>query len=215
MTTSKSQKLVYAAKKNNRCKDGKHTRNEKSNVAMKKIFIKKNSLLLVAAPVFYLLLSAFAFSSCGIYSFSQKGTVEDSARTVKVATFDNKAPYVNPQVSPALSERLRQKIISQTKLANTNNENADYNISGYVADYSVTTTGVTSSNGQQQSSLNRLTVRVQVSLSKFGGQPEEFSVSRSFDFSAQQSLQAAEASLLEEMIRNLTDEIFNHIFSNW
>lgn len=161
------------------------------------------------------LLLNISFSSCGIYGFSQRGTVEDSARTVKVATFDNKAPYVNPQITPALSERLRQKIVNQTKLANTNNETADYNISGYIADYSVTTTGVTSANGQQQSSLNRLTARVHVSLSKFGGQPEEFDVSRSFDFSANQSLQTAESSNLDELIRNLTDEIFNHIFSNW
>jgi hypothetical protein len=118
-------------------------------------------------------------------------------------------------VTPALTERLRLKIQNQTKLTNTNSENAHYNITGYIADYSVTTTGVTSTNGQQQSSLNRLTVRVHLSLSKFGNTPEEIDVSRSFDFSAQQSLQAAEATLLEEMIRNLTDEIFNRIFSNW
>lgn len=178
-------------------------------------FIKKNRLLLVAVPFFYVLFLTFPFSSCGIYGFSEKGQITDSARTVKVTTFENKAPYVNPQVSPAMSDRLRQKIVSQTKLTNTNNENADYNITGYIADYSVATTGVTSSNGQQQSSLNRLTVRVHISLSKFGNQPEEFDVSRSFDFAATQSLQAAESSLLDEMVRNLTDEIFNHIFSNW
>lgn len=182
---------------------------------MKRLMSHKNKFAFALASGICFLLLNVSFSSCGLYGFSQKGTVEDSAKTVKVTTFDNKAPYVNPQVSPALSERLRQKIVSQTKLANTNNDAADYNINGYIADYSVTTTGVTSNNGQQQSSLNRLTVRVHVSLSKFGNQPEEFDVSRSFDFSAQQSLQTAEASLLEEILRNLTDEIFNHIFSNW
>ncbi|HET7899076.1 MAG TPA: LptE family protein, partial [Flavisolibacter sp.] len=107
--------------------------------------------------------------------------MSDSAKTVRVTQFENKAPYVNPAVSPALTERLRQKILNQTKLTNTNNDNADYNIIGYVADYSVSTTGVTSNNGQQQSSINRLTVRVHISLSKFGNTPEEFDVSRSFD----------------------------------
>ena len=178
-------------------------------------FLSKNKLLVVTAPLFFFLLLNFSLSSCGIYGFSERGTVSDSARTVKVAQFENKASYVNPQVSPSLTERLRQKILSQTKLTNTNNDNADYNIVGYIADYSVSTTGVTSNNGQQQSSINRLTVRVHISLSKFGNTPEEFDVSRSFDFSAQQSLQTAEASLLDEMIRNLSDEIFNHIFSNW
>jgi len=178
-------------------------------------FISKNKLLVLTASLFFFLLLNFSLSSCGIYGFSERGTVSDSARTVKVAQFENKASYVNPQVTPSLTERLRQKILSQTKLTNTNNDNADYNIVGYIADYSVSTTGVTSNNGQQQSSINRLTVRVHISLSKFGNTPEEFDVSRSFDFSAQQSLQTAEASLLDEMIRNLSDEIFNHIFSNW
>lgn len=182
---------------------------------MRQTFFKKNKLLFLAAPVFCFLLLNLSLSSCGIYGFSEKGVVNDSARTVKVAQFENKAAYQNPQVTPALTDRLRQKIVSQTKLTNTNNDNADYNITGYVADYSVSTTGVTSNNGQQQSSLNRLTVRVHVSLSKFNNQPEEFDVSRSFDFSAQQSLQTAEASLLDEMVRSLSDEIFNRIFSNW
>ncbi len=167
------------------------------------------------ATLLLLVLFSVSFSSCGIYGFSEKGVVSDSAKTVKVTPFENKAPYVNPQITPALTERLRQKILNQTKLTNTNNENADYNIVGYIADYSVTTVGVSSTGGQQQSSQNRLNVRVHVSLSKFGGTPEEFDVSRSFDFSAQRSLQSAEAELLDEIIRNVTDEIFNRIFSNW
>ena len=178
-------------------------------------FLKKNRLLLLATPFAGFFLLTFAFSSCGIYSFNEKGSVVDSAKTVKIEPFENKAAYVNPQITPALTERFRQKVQNQTRLTNTNNDNADYNIRGYIADYAVSTTGVTSNNGQQQTSVNRLTVRVHVSLSRFGNTPEEFDVSRSFDFSAQQSLQAAEASLLEEMIRNLSDEIFNRLFSNW
>lgn len=177
--------------------------------------LKKYKLLCVVAATLFFFLLTFTFSSCGIYGFSEKGVVADSARTVRVAPFENKAPYVNPQITPALTERLRQKILNQTKLTNTNNENAHYNIVGHIADYSVSTVGVSTTNGQQQSSQNRLSVRVHISLTRFGGTPEEFDVSRSFDFSAQRSLQAAEAELLDEIIRNVTDEIFNHIFSNW
>ena len=182
---------------------------------MKKAILKKYGPWLTAVTVFSFILLTFSFSSCGIYSLNQKGTVEDSARTVRVAPFENKAPYVNPQITPALTERFRQKVQNQTRLTNTNNENADYNITGYIADYAVSTTGVTSNNGQQQTSVNRLTVRVHLSLSKFGHTPEEFDVSRSFDFDARKSLQAAEAEILDDMIRNLSDEIFNRIFSNW
>ncbi|MDQ6610722.1 MAG: LPS assembly lipoprotein LptE [Bacteroidota bacterium] len=170
-------------------------------------------LLVLGLSVFAI---SFSFSSCGVYGFSEKTTLPDSVKTLKLNLILNAAPYVNPQVSPNLTEKLRQKITNQTRLSITNNENANWEISGTIADYSVTTTGVTSTNGQQQSSINRLTVRVHIILNKrIENKQDEFDVSRSFDFAASQSLQTAEASLLDEMIKNLTDEIFNHIFSNW
>ena len=180
-------------------------------------FINKYRLLLFVAPLFYFLVLTFAFSSCGIYSFTEKvSAIPDSVKTVRVRNLEQKVPYVNSQLIPSLSDRLRQKIVGQTKLTNTNSDNAHWDISGTIDDYSITTTGVTSANGQQQSSINRLNVRVHITINKrLENKVEEHDVSRSFDFSARQSLQQAEAALLDEMIRNLTDEIFNKLFSNW
>jgi len=59
-------------------------------------------------------------------------------------------------------------------------------------------------------------VSVHVVLKKtLENKTDEFDVSRNADFSANLSLQQAEGQLLDELVRNLTDEIFNHIFSNW
>jgi outer membrane lipopolysaccharide assembly protein LptE/RlpB len=135
---------------------------------------------------------------------------------VRVNFIENRAPYVNPQLSPTLTDRLKQKITSQTRLSSTTNDNANWDISGSITDYSVSTSGVTNTNGRAQSSLNRLTVSVHIILNnQLSSHVQEFDISRSFDFSSSQSLQQAEAGLLDEMIRNLTDEIFNRIFSNW
>jgi hypothetical protein len=43
----------------------------------------------------------------------------------------------------------------------------------------------------------------------------EHDVNRSFEFKANLSFQQAENALGDEMIRTLTDEIFNRLFSNW
>jgi len=51
----------------------------------------------------------FALTSCGIYSFTPKGTLPDSIKTVRVQIFENHAPYVNPQLTPNLTDRVRQK----------------------------------------------------------------------------------------------------------
>ena len=159
----------------------------------------------------------FTFSSCGVYSFNDVGTIPDSVKSVRINIIENRAPYVNPQLSPNLTDKLKQKITSQTRLTSTTNDNADWELSGEIRDYSVSTSGVTTTNsGRQQSSINRLTVSVHIILlNQLSGLTQEYDVSRSFDFSASQSMQQAENALLDEMIRNLTDEIFNRIFSNW
>jgi hypothetical protein len=43
----------------------------------------------------------------------------------------------------------------------------------------------------------------------------EFDVSRNFDFSANLTLNQAESQLMDEIVRSITDDIFNQIFSNW
>jgi len=157
-----------------------------------------------------------AFSGCGVYSFSPKGTLDPEIKTVRVIPFENRAPYVNPQLTPNLSERLRQKITRQTKLSQTNSENANLDISGTITDYSVLTTGVSSANGQSQTSINRLTVTVHIIFNNtLKSDIKEADVSRSFDFPASQSLNQAERELLDEIVRNLSDDIFNRIFSDW
>ncbi|HEX6335251.1 MAG TPA: LPS assembly lipoprotein LptE, partial [Flavisolibacter sp.] len=138
--------------------------------------------------------------------------------TVRVNMIENRASYVNPQLSPNLTERLKQKILNQTKLTNTSGSTAHLEITGYITDYSVSTSGVGAGapGSRQQAQINRLTVTVTiVRLNQLTNTTQEHNVSRSFEFSASQSLQAAESALLDEMVRNLADEIFNRLFSNW
>jgi len=172
-------------------------------VTSKKIFL----ILFYALYVFIGTIT----TSCGAYSFSG-ASVPDSIKTVKVNPFDNKARYVNTQLASRLTNQVTQKITNQTRLSPTNGDNAHYEIGGYISDYSVTTSGISN----QQAVNNPLTVGVHISLNNhLAGKTEEYDVSRSFEFSANTSLQTAEAALLDEIIRGLTDDIFNRIFSNW
>lgn len=165
----------------------------------------------ITSRISLLIFTAVLFAACGIYSFKD-ATVPPDVKTIKIGFFENRARYVNPELSPRLTDRLQQKITNQTKLSRTNSDDAHYQVSGYISDYSVTTTAV----GQQQATTNRLTVGVHVILRKtLENKTEEFDISRAFDFSANLSLQQAEGALLDEILRNLTDEIFNKIFSNW
>jgi hypothetical protein len=159
----------------------------------------------------FLFFTSLVNTGCGIYKFNE-AVVPDSIKTIKVNFIENKAPYVNPTLSPRLTDKLRQKIVSQTRLSQTNNDNADWIINGNISSYGFSTSGIS----QQKEATNRLTVGVHITINdQRANKATDYDVSRSFEFAASQSIQQAESTLGDEIVRSLTDDIFNKIFSNW
>lgn len=149
-------------------------------------------------------------AGCGIYKLND-ASVPDSIKTVKVNFIENRASYVNPQLSPRLTDKLRQKIIGQTRLTQTNAQ-ADWEISGTITQYAFSTSAISG----QQVATNRLTVGLNITINDLkANKTDRYDISRSFEFRSNLSFQQAENSLGDEMIRTLTDEIFNRIFSKW
>lgn len=174
-------------------------------------------VLLAVAAIF----TATVNTGCGVYSFADV-SVPDSVKTIRINYIENKARYINPQLSPQLTERLRQKIVNQTRLRQTNGDNVDWDVTGQITDYSVSTAAISSGqaggtgNNRQAAVTNRLTVAVQLTINnRLDNTSQDVTVSRSFDFDANLTLQAAEARLLDEILRNVTDDLFNRMFSNW
>ena len=170
-------------------------------------FTKPGKLAVVS---YIVLLTSYLFSSC--YSFKDI-SIPPEVKTVKVNYIDNRARIINPQLSQRLTDRLRQKIINQTRLSQTNSDEAHYDISGQITDYYVTTSGMSN----QQAVSNRLNVTVHLVFKNRLDDKKSFEadLSRNFEFSASLSLSQAENSLTDLIVQNMTDEIFNRIFSNW
>lgn len=158
-----------------------------------------------------LLITIFSFSTCK-YGFKDI-SIPPEVKTFRVNYFENKAQYVNPQLSSQLTEKLKQKIIGTTRLRQTNSDDAHFDISGYISQYYTSTTGISNNNA----STNRLTVGFHLFFKNTLDETKSFEtdLSGNFDFPASQSLSQAESSLNSEITRNIVDEIFNKIFSNW
>ena len=161
-------------------------------------------------PFLFLGWLAVTAGSCGIYRFKDV-SIPDSIKTVKINFIENKARYVNPQLSPQLTDKLRQKIINQTRLTQTNGD-ADWEITAFISDYSVSTAAISN----QQNATDRLNVSVSVSLyDRTANKTQDYTVTHSFDFSATITLEQAQVQLSDQILSNMTDEIFNKLFSNW
>jgi len=161
----------------------------------------------------------FGLDSCKIYSFKDT-SIPSEVKNIHLAYIENRARLVNPALAPALNDALRQKINNQaSRLAQIPTADADYDVTAWVSDYSYSTSGISA----QQASSNRLSVTVHIvfknNLDPTGKKvpPANFEadVTRNFDFAAATSITDAEQQLLPTITSNLTDEIFNKLFSNW
>ncbi len=175
------------------------------------MFNKISKTLIVIVVGFFLLL-VFNFSTCK-YGFKDGVSIPQEVKTFRVNWLENRARYVNPQLSPQLTEKLKFKIIGNTRLRQSNSDDAHYDISGYVNDYTVTTTGI-SNNAP---STNRLNVGFHLIFKNKLDEKKNFEtdVSTTYDFKANLSLSQAETALTSEILKNTVDAIFNKIFSNW
>ena len=167
-----------------------------------------NDLIKKIAIVFFAAISVKATCSYNMKDISYPPEV----KTAKVNYFENQARYVNPQLSPQLTDRIKQKIISQTRLAVVNSD-ADYDIGGYITDFSVNTSGI---SGQTASS-NNLNVTVHIIFKNRLDEKKNFEtdITRNFPYAASLGFTDAQSRLMDDILKNITDDIFNKIFSNW
>lgn len=173
----------------------------------------KRTIWASVGVVMALLLTLPLLHSCGIYSFT--GTsIQPDVKTVTINYFEYLAPKVNPSLSNQLTEALQEKFIRLTKLELVDID-GDLEIVGAVTGYDVKASSITAN---EQAAQNRLTVNVKISFvnRKY---PEEGFDDKSFsayqDFDATQSLDAVEATLCEDIVEQLCEDIFNATVAQW
>lgn len=158
-------------------------------------------------------LAVFLLTSCGVYSFTG-ASIDPGAKTVNVHVIENKAPYVNPTLSQKLTDGLKQKITSQGGLAQVNSDEADYIFTGAITSYSTSTVAATD---VENAATARLTITVSINFKSKLNPKNDFtqSFSRSQDFNASKSLNEVQDQLVEDIDKQLIDDIFNRAFVNW
>lgn len=152
-------------------------------------------------------------NSCGVYSFSG-ASIDPGAKTVNVHFIENKAPYNNPTLSQTITDGLRQKITSQAGLTQVNSDQVDYVFTGAITGYSTNTVAV---QNVEQPATARLTITVKIDFKSNINPKSNFSqsFSRSADFAASKSLSEVQGALVDEISKELIDDIFNRAFVNW
>lgn len=155
------------------------------------------------------------FSGC--YSF-KGATIPEDMKTVSIPFFENNAALVDPQLANNLTEALKLRIRTQSKLSITQND-AHGKFEGKIMEYDIKPISI-QDNTKPIAGANRLTITISVKYTNTIKGSEKQSFEQPFtaftDFSlAGQPLSAQQAALNKKVIDQLTENIFNRAFAQW
>ncbi|WP_140937890.1 LptE family protein [Sphingobacterium lumbrici] len=153
---------------------------------------------------------------CGVkYSFTG-GSIPQGMKTYTVLYFENISPMVYATLSQNFTEGLKERIRTQSSLSQVNDD-GDAIFEGFVTNYTITPAAV-EAGGRDRAALNRLSITVKVKytnkLDATGESNFEESFTQFKEFSGS-DVTSQEASLNEDIIKRLTEDIYNRAFANW
>ncbi len=158
--------------------------------------------------------SSLMLTACtGGYSFTG-ASIPPGAKTISIATFPNYATSVNPQLSQKLTDELMQLFSSQTPLDVMSTGEGDLHLEGEIVGYDTRAAALSSSD---EVSMNRLTVTIKVRFTNSLDPEADFEqqFSRYRDFAASQDFSAVESNLVDEIVPELCEDVFNKAVVNW
>ena len=163
----------------------------------------------------WFLLVVATLNSCSVkYSFTG-ASVPPSAKTFSVQYFQNQAPLSGPTYSQTFTDALRDYVASQSHLTLTTN--GDLSFQGSISGFSTAPVSVASSS-PTQSSLTRLTISVEVTYTDKEDTKKGYTAtfSRYADYpSAQTLVGSVEDNLVQQIDKQLVQDIFDKAFNNW
>lgn len=170
----------------------------------------KQKPTLIAA---FIIIVGIFLNACSVSYTTSGASISPAIKTISVQYFPNRAPNVPPTLSQTFTEALQQKFRSQTKL-NLISGYGDVNFEGEISGYDIRPVSI---QANETAAQTRLTVTIRVRFTNTVEPEQDFdtSFSRYRDFPATQDISAVEGSLLEEIIGELTEDIFNKAFVNW
>jgi hypothetical protein len=168
-------------------------------------------VLKIAVTIVLLALTA----GCGLkikYSFTG-ASIPVEAKTISVATFQNRASLVVPGLTQTLTDALIDMCRAQTNL-DIETSGGDLSFEGEITDYKTQPLTV---SGDEQAAMNRFSISVRIRYVNSFNADQSFdqTFTRYQDYSSTLNLSDVEASLTEEIVKMLIEDIFNRAFVNW
>lgn len=173
--------------------------------------LNKNILQLLS--LMFLLLTA---NSCKIsLGLAPISSVDyNKVKTIQINDFVNNAEYVYGPLATTLNEKMKDMFIQQTRL-NVVDNNGDLVIEGEITGYNQYNEAIDASG---YASKVKLTLTIQVTYTNNQDHKDDFE-NRTFSafqtYDATQLLTSVQDQLIDVMVKDISEQIFNATVANW
>ncbi|MEM6347392.1 MAG: LptE family protein [Bacteroidota bacterium] len=152
-------------------------------------------------------------SSCSVSFNFTGGSVDTSLETLFVDNFSNEAEIVVPYLGILTTEKLQDRFLTQSRLSLTSG-NADVALGGAITRYTVLPTAI---SGQDRAEQNRMTIAIRVNFenNQDANESWEQTFSSYIDFDASLDLSSVEREQIEEILDQITQDIFSKSIGKW
>tara|TARA_B100000401_G_C52603583_1_gene623177 strand:+ start:114 stop:614 length:501 start_codon:yes stop_codon:yes gene_type:complete len=159
-----------------------------------------------------IILINFLLISCGIYSFTG-ASIPNDAKNVVVKYFTTKVTNSPSSLNQIITEELKNKLLSQTNLY-LEETSGDLIFIGEITKYQVTPIAL---QANESVAKNRLTISIKVKYENSLNNQQNFESNFSHyrDFNSSENLADIENILIEEISKELVEDVFNKAFVNW
>ena len=166
---------------------------------------------LFTASVF---LATLLLAACTVsYKFNGASINYNETKTITISDFPIRANYVWGPMQAIFNNELKDIFANHTKLIQVK-RNGDLKLEGEITQYNQRNKSVSSEGYSAQTELS-MTVNVRFTNNKNHKEDFEKQFTASTTYETTQSLNSVQEELVTEMVKNITDQIFNATVANW
>ena len=168
-----------------------------------------NSLYTFCAVIAVITLSACSVS----YKFNGASIDYSKTKTIQIADFPIRSSYVWGPMGPIFNNQLKDVFANHTRLIQVK-RNGDLKIEGEITQYTQRNKAISSEGYSAQTELS-MTVNVRFTNNTNHKEDfeQQFTATKSYETTL--SLNAVQEDLVTQMVKELTDQIFNATVANW
>ena len=161
-----------------------------------------------------LFLLVLLLTACTVsYRFNGASIDYTETKTIQIDNFPIRSAYVWAPMQSIFQNRLTEIYTNQTKLRQVK-KNGDLQLAGEIVAFDQFNKGISSDGYSSQIQL-KMTVNVRFVNNKKHTDDFERQFSATSEYDASQQLNAVQEELVTQMVKDITDQIFNATVANW